>query len=148
MLIFFSLKNVFHFQTVYFNIPEHTKTKIPPICPRILSKNASLLIEKPLRFPSLRSRIPPSHPQEDSVPTTLKHTARSLISHTLSIFPSKLDKKHEVCVRINAISTGLARLDLESILSADSLEAIVIPKVWFLGDERWNRLGILNLSLI
>jgi citrate lyase subunit beta-like protein len=58
---------------------------------------------------------------------SLKQQARSIVSQTLTSL--RITKHGEVCVRINAVSSGLAQLDLDAILSAPSLQAIVIPKV-------------------
>ena len=68
-----------------------------------------------------------SYDLEDSVTPSHKAAARSNILSFLSQPRPKNIK--ELSVRINAVSTGLALEDLNTVLKAPNLDAIVVPKV-------------------
>ncbi len=65
---------------------------------------------------------------EDSVTPNSKATARTSLTDFLNTQP-RPSSISEISVRINDVSTGLALADLQEILKAPNLDAIVVPKV-------------------
>jgi citrate lyase subunit beta-like protein len=64
---------------------------------------------------------------EDSVTPSKKSSARSALTSFLSQpRPSQIS---EISVRINDVSSGLALADLQEVLKAPNLDALVVPKV-------------------
>jgi citrate lyase subunit beta-like protein len=64
---------------------------------------------------------------EDSVAPARKPEARDNVRRFLS--EKRPPNITELCVRINDVSTGLALDDLTSVLKADNIDAIAVPKV-------------------
>jgi citrate lyase subunit beta-like protein len=64
---------------------------------------------------------------EDSVTPGKKAEARTALASFLS--KPRVDSISEVAVRINDVSTGMALADLQEVLKAPNLDALVIPKV-------------------
>ena len=64
---------------------------------------------------------------EDSVAPAKKPEARANVQKFLS--ENRPANITELCVRINDVTTGLALDDLTSVLKADNLDAIAVPKV-------------------
>lgn len=69
---------------------------------------------------------------EDSVTPSRKDEARGMLRNFLS--QSRAPHVKEQAVRINAVETGLALQDLNIVLQAPNIDAIVVPKVQTAGD--------------
>ncbi|KAH6671216.1 Pyruvate/Phosphoenolpyruvate kinase-like domain-containing protein [Halenospora varia] len=88
---------------------------VPSSSPKFLEKSRSLTVDTI------------AYDLEDSVTPGLKASARTNIVKFLEQpRPSNIT---ELSVRINAVSSGLALDDLNSVLTAKNLDALVIPKV-------------------
>ncbi|KAG0137616.1 citrate lyase subunit beta [Tuber indicum] len=69
---------------------------------------------------------------EDAVTAAEKPAARHIIKDALNL--PRPEGVREVCVRINAVDSGLALEDLGAVLQGKNLDMIVVPKVESAGD--------------
>jgi citrate lyase subunit beta-like protein len=88
---------------------------VPSSSPKMLSKSSSLTVDTVC------------YDLEDSVTPSQKASARSALTSFLS--QNRPKDISEISVRINDVSSGLALADLQEVLKAPSLDALVVPKV-------------------
>lgn len=101
------------------NEPLETVTNAPQVpssSPKFLQKSQSLRVDSV------------AYDLEDSVTTSQKPAARQNILSFLSDSPRPAHIG-EVGVRINSVSSGLALEDLQVVLGAKNLDALIVPKV-------------------
>ena len=94
---------------------NRTSVVVPSSSPKFLQKSHSLVADTVC------------YDLEDSIAPSKKPEARANVQKFLS--EKRPANISELCVRINDVSTGLALDDLTSVLKADNLDAIAVPKV-------------------